>query len=299
MTKRSELPKALRDRSFRNREAVVLGASASRLRSADLDRSLWGLRSTSPLVELADRCRTLQLRMPPSSYMSHSTAALLHGMPVPWRLEAASELHLTVPAPSRAPHAAHIRGHRSSAPVHVVTIDGVRVSDAARTWCDLATQLRHEDLIAVGDFLIHWRHPIVSPADLLDAVLSATNRRGKARLARALPSLDGRSESAQESRLRVLLLGQGFTNFTINRHVEDSFGEFVARTDVHLTSLGIILEYMGDYHRTTPGQWRADMTRRSKIEATGKRVMELNADDLRDPAELSRRIWALAALVPH
>ena len=220
-------------------------------------------------------------------------------MPIPLRLETASELHLTVPAPSRAPHAAHIRGHRSSAPVRVSRVKGVRVSDPARTWCDLATQLRHEDLVAAGDFLIHWRHPIVSLADLFDAAFSATNRRGKARLAQALPLLDGRAESAQESRLRVLLIGEGFTDFTINRHVEDAFGEFVARTDVHLISLGIILEYMGDYHRTTPGQWRADMTRRSRIEATGKRVMELNADDLRDPAELARRIRVLATLVPH
>ena len=78
--------------------------------------------------------------------------------------------------------------------------------------------------------------------------------------------------------------------------VSDAFGEFVARTDFHLDELNVILEYQGDYHRTTPGQWRADMTRRAKIEALGPRVMELNADDLMNPVELVARIWALSVI---
>lgn len=37
-------------------------------------------------------------------------------------------------------------------------------------------------------------------------------------------------------------------------------------------------------------QWRKDMTRRSRFEAKGWFVMELNADDLDDPTELVERI---------
>jgi very-short-patch-repair endonuclease len=78
--------------------------------------------------------------------------------------------------------------------------------------------------------------------------------------------------------------------------VTDRFGEFVARTDFILDEYKLVLEYQGDYHRSTKGQWRADMTRRSKLEAEGWRVMELNADDLKDPIELVTRMRKLARL---
>ncbi|MDZ4046071.1 MAG: DUF559 domain-containing protein [Rhodoglobus sp.] len=53
----------------------------------------------------------------------------------------------------------------------------------------------------------------------------------------------------------------------------------------------LIIEYQGDYHRTR-AQWRKDMTRRSRLEARGWRVMEVGADDLRDPRELVARVRA-------
>jgi very-short-patch-repair endonuclease len=65
---------------------------------------------------------------------------------------------------------------------------------------------------------------------------------------------------------------------------------------VLLVRRGLALEYQGDYHRTKKGQWRADMSRRSKFEALGWRVMELNANDLKDPAELVDHIRAPAQL---
>ena len=96
--------------------------------------------------------------------------------------------------------------------------------------------------------------------------------------------------------MRLILCDAGMPPSRINHLVSDAFGEFVARTDFYLDELNVILEYQGDYHRTTPGQWRADMTRRAKIEALGPRVMELNADDLKDPVELVARIRALSAI---
>ncbi|MBU1589284.1 MAG: hypothetical protein KKH51_15270 [Actinobacteria bacterium] len=56
----------------------------------------------------------------------------------------------------------------------------------------------------------------------------------------------------------------------------------------------MILEYQGDYHRSM-SQWRKDMTRRSRLEAQGWYVMEINADDLGDPVELVARIRSVLA----
>jgi very-short-patch-repair endonuclease len=67
------------------------------------------------------------------------------------------------------------------------------------------------------------------------------------------------------------------------------------RLDLALRSYKLVIEYQGDYHRSKD-QWRKDMTRRTRLEAQGWRVMELNADDLRDPVELVARIQRTLAL---
>lgn len=229
--------------------------------------------------------------MPPLAFYSHTTAALLHGIPVPWWLEKEATLHVALPSPARAPHASGIRGHRVSVEdIDVVALDGLRLTHPVRTWCDLAEVLAPPDLIAAGDFIIHWRSPLASAFDLLEGLKRRKSRRGVRRALAALPLLNDRSESAPESILRVLLVTAGFSDPLVNHVVSDEFGEFVGRTDLILQEHKLVLEYMGDYHRTTKGQWRADMTRRSRLEAQGWIVMELNGDDLRDPVELISRI---------
>jgi very-short-patch-repair endonuclease len=58
------------------------------------------------------------------------------------------------------------------------------------------------------------------------------------------------------------------------------------------TEYRTLVEYQGDYHRLTKAQWRKDMTRRSRLEAAGWIVIELNADNLKNPADVVARITA-------
>lgn len=209
-------------------------------------------------------------------------------------------MHIALPSPARAPHANGVIGHMLQIENHELTVHGdLRVTTPIRTWLDLAPMLSLHDLIAAGDHLIHWRLPQASPRDLAEAVLSRLDRRGRRKLSSALGLLNDRAESPQESILRVIVTLAGLPEPRINHEVTDRFGEFVARTDFIIDELKIVLEYQGDYHRTTKGQWRADMTRRSKLEALGWKVMELNADDLKDPDELVSRIRSLASLPPR
>jgi len=235
--------------------------------------------------------------MPSTSFISHATAAKLHGIPLPYRLHTDARTHISVPAPARAPHARGIRGHMLQIESHELTVlDGLNVTTPIRTWLDLGTMLSLHDLVAAGDYLIHWRTPLASHVDLVEALASRLDRRGRKALAHALALLNDRAESPPESILRVIVVQAGLPEPRINHDVSDRFGEFVARTDLMIDEYKIVLEYQGDYHRKTPGQWRADMTRRSRLEALGWKVMELNADDLKDPEELVRRIRTLAAL---
>lgn len=296
MTRPTPLPEPLASRAFAVREAHSLGVTPGRLRSSDLDRTFHGVRAPVPPGTPAERCRLLSARLSSRSFFSHSTAALLLGAPLPRRLEVATALHVSVPRPSRAPRGRNVIGHASSAPEAPITVHGVRISPPARTWCDLGALLGLDDLVAVGDYLIARRSPLTTSEDLRKAATAATSRRGARTIQAALPLLSERSESRPESRLRVLMVCAGLGEPRVNYVVTNRFGEFVARTDLELPDLGIVLEYQGDYHRTNRLQWRADMSRRSKLEATVRRVMELNADDLGDPLELAHRILALAKI---
>ncbi len=249
-------------------------------------------------LEFEQRCYLYQRRMPGDAFFSHATAARLMHIPVSWRAWSDPRVHIALPAPSRAPHAAGIAGHKLVIEDDelIVLPGGLRVTSPVRTWLDLAAVLPLLDLIAAGDHLIHWRRPMAHPHDLTAAVEERKNRRGRRLLLRALGLLHDRAESPQESKLRTLIVLAGLPQPRINHSVTDRFGEFVGRTDLIIDEFRLVIEYMGDYHRTTPGQWRADMSRRSKIEAEGWRVMEVNADDLKDPAELIQRIRDFARL---
>lgn len=325
------LPESLRARPFTVREALQQGVPRKRLRRNDLDRTVWGVRDIRNSVVgdsfakagrgaglhaigtrsdaylapedrearalLLDRCRMFASRIRQDAFFSHLTSARLHGIPLPWHLERDERLHISVLAPARAPHAHGIVGHKMTiVPNDIVTVAGLRTTSVERTWCDLGSVLGLHDLVAAGDFLIHWRLPLTSSRRLRRAVERSVNRRGVVLLKRALELLSDRAESPPESVLRVIIILAGLPEPSVNHEVTNARGEFVARIDLVIAEYRLVIEYMGDYHRTVKGQWRADMTRRSKLESQGWKVMEVNANDLRDPDELVARIRRYAKL---
>jgi very-short-patch-repair endonuclease len=237
------------------------------------------------------------LRMPEFAFISHSTAALLYGIPLPPSHGREDRLHIAVPAPARAPHARGILGHALEIEAdEIVPWDsGITVTTPVRTWLDLGSRLPLLDLVAAGDFIVNQQHPLATLEDLAAGYRARKSRRGKGTLLRAFSHLDARSESPQESRLRTIIQLAGLPSPQVNSSFTTSSGRFLARCDLYIAEFRLIIEYQGDYHRDKT-QWRKDMTRRSQLEATGRRVMEINADDLRSPSELVGRIRKLAGL---
>ena len=105
----------------------------------------------------------------------------------------------------------------------------------------------------------------------------------------ALPLLCDRAESRPESWLRVIITQAGLPEAAINHAIVDTETGRGFRTDIAFTRHMVLLEYQGDYHRGR-SQWRKDMTRRARLEANGWVVVEINADDLKNPGELVGRI---------
>ncbi len=270
------------------------GLTPARLRASDLDRTVWGVRGARGST-LLDRCAMFAVRLGPELVFSHTTAALILGAPLPLAHENEPELHVSAPHPRRAPHAAGIIGHRSViAPADVTSRGAIRHTTAARTWIDLATQLPLEDLVAVGDHFIHFRSPLCTQDELRERTLERRGRRGFRTAAQAVELLDPRAESRRESHLRVILTLAGLDDFAVNYVVVSTETGRNVRLDLAFPAKKLVLEYQGDYHRSAR-QWRRDMTRRSRLEAAGWYVMEINVDDLANPAELVARIRGVLA----
>jgi hypothetical protein len=292
--RRAPLPDRFRSGAFRVRDAAD-DLNRNRLRAHDLDRPVWGIRRHDVADDaLRDRVEAFAARLRPEVFFSHTTAALLHGIPLPWWHERHPLVHAAILAPGRAPHANGLRGHRLDGRTRIVTRDGLRVTSPSDTWRDLASMLTLVQLVAAGDRIVHHRDPMAGTAELAATIRRSSGRRGIATLRAALPLLDDRAESPPESELRVILELGGLPPPRINHVVVDAEGGQARRVDLAYDDLLFAIEYQGDYHRTRT-QWRRDMTRRSQLEAAGWYVLEVNADDLRRPGELISRIHAVLA----
>jgi hypothetical protein len=182
-------------------------------------------------------------------------------------------------------------GHRLSLSPHDLVDRGrLRLTSPARTWLDLAAVLTLHELVAVGDYLVHWEAPIVTPGELAAALKDYPGRRGLQLARTALPLLRDRSESPRESVLRVIIVVAGLPEPLCNYNVYDEDGRFLARGDLVYPAYKLLLEYQGDQHRTDRAQWRSDIRRTGRLEDAGWQVLQFTDDDLRDPAALVARI---------
>jgi hypothetical protein len=297
MTARVPLPVTLRNAPFSYREGLAAGLGAGRLRGADLQKPFAGTRSAqTDALLLTDRCLALQTRLPEHTFFCGLTAAALLGIPLPPWCASQLALHVGAPAPARAPHARGIVGHRYRLDAASVRPwRGLRLTTAERTWCDIASALTLHDLVAAGDYIVHWRRPLAHPSSLALEHRLHPGRRGAPNRRAALGLIDGRSESPAESVLRVTLELAGIRGLIPNAVVTADDGRFLGRVDLALPDLRVAIEYEGDYHRTEAGRWRKDMTRVSRLEAAGWYVVRVNADDLKHPEELVSRVLTVLA----
>jgi very-short-patch-repair endonuclease len=299
MKRPSPLPEALEARPFSAAQAIDAGVGRGRLRAGDLEHPFRGVYvpATTP-NDVASRCLALAHRLPDNAFFTSITAAALWGVPLPWRHESSKMLHVGVPAPYEPPSGRGIVGHMLELDDgDVIHKNGLLVASPEISWCQLATSLSLQELVAAGDHLIHWRAPITTLDLLGKAVKGWHGRRGVLKLRRALDHLSDRSESPQESALRVILVEAGFAGLEVNYWIRTSGGHRY-RADLAFPARKLIIEYQSAFHED-PTRFRADMTRVSRLEADEWKVTLINKDDLGDRAELVARIGRILRSRPH
>jgi very-short-patch-repair endonuclease len=287
---RKPLPSPLDRVPFTTVQGRRAGLGRQRLRGKDLAHPFRGVYAAiEGDLGIDDLCRILQVRLPGDAYFCDSTAALIMRIPLPRKLEQLVPVHVAVPSPKTAPTGKGIRGHS----VHTDLSDmrswgGLHVASPEQTWCRLAAKLALPELVAAGDYIVHWRMPLATTAQLTSAVDRHGSRAGIATLREALPLLDDRSESPKESEVRVIFVRAGLPGLEVNFPIRTRDG-YRYRADLAFPSRKTIVEYQSRFHDPALN-FRQDMTRISRLEADGWVVIQVNNDDLADPDELVRRV---------
>lgn len=293
----SPLPEPLRGRPFTSAQAADAGLNPERLRRSDLVAPFHGVRVPvgheaviSP-VDLADpggredgwsrfrelaiaRARAVAPRIPEQAVFSHTTAARLHGLPLPERLGRDLTVHVSTSDPRIRPRIRGVRGHLVPAGrQRREWINGMRVTTSLDTWCAMSTLLGVEELTVMGDALVCRRNPRATPGDLAAAVRGYAGRTGVRRLREARGLVRPRTDSPYETRVRLALLRAGLPEPEINGWVCDERGRPLRLGDMLYREYRVLIEYDGAHHFDDPRQFRKDIDVLDEAAAHGWRVI--------------------------
>jgi very-short-patch-repair endonuclease len=207
--------------------------------------------------------------------VSHLSAAVLWGFPLPRALENLAVVHLTSQPGQRAVRHKNVVGHQLSLePEEIVA--GVRVSCTSplRTWFDLAGILSLDELVIAGDFLLRRRNPLTT-IDRLDAYLAGKQgRAGYRRAMRARSLIRADTDSPKETELRLLLIRHGLPEPGINVPMFDETGGWIQDPDLSYEQEKVAIQFDGGHH-ATPAQRRSDIFRDENARDAGWRVVVL------------------------
>jgi hypothetical protein len=171
----------------------------------------------------------------------------------------------------------------------VTRVAGLPVTSPARTAFDLARRLPTGEGVARLDALMR-----ATPFSVEDVLLLAKRHRGARglrRLRAALPLVDPGAASPKETWLRLLLIDAGFPVPETQIPVVDHY-RTVAVLDMGWEQFNVAVEYDGDQHRTSRGQYVRDMRRLKALEACRWIVIRVIAEDR--PDDVAR--WVREAL---
>lgn len=255
-------PPLLANDAFTVRDALAL-VPYSRLRRRDVELLARGLRAPRGWAARRDLASVAVL-LGPRQHFSHTSAAELWGMPVP----SSRTIHTTTVGDGSVTRRPGFVGHRvAPGRARVDMVRGIPVSDRVETWAECFSLLSHEQLVAVGDFLVgrDCGHDL---DELQEALRRGRGGRGVRLLREALADVRVGAESPRETRLRLRLAAEGIRPPLLKCEIWHD-GLFVARSDIIFGRERTAVEYDGDQHRTDRKTYRDDKRRREALADAG------------------------------
>lgn len=170
----------------------------------------------------------------------------------------------------------------------------IQVTSLERTVLDCARILRLDAAAVIGDDALRKGADLASMRRML---AESPVKRGSARAAAVLNTLDARSESAGETRTRLLLRFFGFHSFVPQYEIPTSAGLF--RADFADPVSRVVIEFDGKakYSDYKPADevLLAERKRENALTEEGWIFLRLDWRQLEDPSALRRRIGATIA----
>ena len=286
----------------RTRDLMAAGMSRFEIAQAAREGTLQRVRrgvyaSPSERTAEADHLLRVQATMPllhPESVLSHVSAAVVHGLPVPWG--ELGTVHVTRPG--------NAHGRRDSGLFfHAGDLDGdewvevgdLRVTGLARTVADLARTMPYEWGVIVADNALH--RGVLQRDALLEQIRRRPRLRGRSRARGVALFADELSESPCESLSRVQFDRLGIPKPVLQFEIRHG-DRLIARTDFAWPDLGVVGEADGKAkygELLKPGQTAADAVmaekqREENIRAQGYRTVRWGWEEASHPDKLERRV---------
>ncbi|MGO4251441.1 DUF559 domain-containing protein [Paenarthrobacter sp. Y-19] len=225
----------------------------------------------------------------PGAWISHVTAARLHGLPLPPWLADSNELHLSKPRNLPAVRRKGVSGHSVVvAESEVELVRGFWISTRSRTWLDLARILPLKELVCVGDQLIRVPRPEFEQRDTAFATIASLrsmvelhkNLQGVVRAREAIDLMRVGADSAPESLLRLAMLDDGLPEpeLQLRLRLADPLSP---SADLGYRERRIAIQYDGGHHLAEE-QIFSDRRRDKAFETAGWTVLIFGKDDLAD-----------------
>ncbi|GAA1180698.1 hypothetical protein GCM10009674_18250 [Nesterenkonia xinjiangensis] len=189
MRRPDPLPPSLYGRIFTRQQALAAGVPEKRLRARDIERVVRGIYRHRPVPGDADVApaagvggphgegphgegphvegvpsETIDLALlqalcsrAPGLWLSHATAARVHGLPLPPRFAGDSAIHVS--GRFRGRTVAGLGAVRQHGPIkntmgEVLEQEGLRLASPERVFIDLMPHLRPDELVVLGDALV-------------------------------------------------------------------------------------------------------------------------------------------------
>ena len=211
----SELPPHLRNQPFTVAEARTAGVGRRRTRARDLVSPCYGVRATAATPDSLLK-RVHALTAVTGAIVSHLSAAVLWGFPLPQALENLAVIHLTSRPGQRGVRHKNVVGHQQALePEEIVAgVSGLHLptADVVR----LAGILGLDDLVIAGDFLLRRRNPLTTIHELDAFLAGKQGRAGYRRAMQARSLIRADTDSPKETELRLLLIRHGLPEPAIN-----------------------------------------------------------------------------------
>jgi very-short-patch-repair endonuclease len=228
-------------------------------------------------------------------FVSHETGLALLGAPLPYTDDDERALHVSARRPAAKPRRDGVVGHRlQQRPSATGAVRGIPVEHPARLWRQIATMWEIDDIIAAGDFLVLPRRRLATIDELRHEVDSVGDVTGGL-LTCALGEIRVGAETAEETRLRLLLIRNGLPEPELNIELRTPTGRFVARLDLAYPRYRVAVEHDGRTHAFDEKQFARDADRWDDIRSLGWRHVRILSHHLRpdDSVAVARVTQAL------